>query len=160
MQIIRLLIFLFFLLVNNISYSIEKTIVCSLNEKGLTDKKIEIYLDINNQVVKTREYGKVKWNQTQNFLIKNNGYVWASPSPDLKSINIEAVTADLKKFYVDGYDIAISRDGFSRWLLMNNYTLDDVNKDPSITTKYIFSLINNNDKIENASFDWNCLILK
>ena len=160
MQIIKLIIFIFFLLVHNISHAIEKTIVCTLNEKNITDKKIEIFLDTNKQIVKTREYGKVKWNQTQDLLIKNNGYVWASPHSNLKGIDIQAVTEDLKKFYSDGYDIKLNRDDFSRWLLMNNYTEDDAIKEPTIITKYIFSLINNNNKIENASFDWNCLLLK
>ena len=76
------------------------------------------------------------------------------------SINIMALTKDLKSLFLDAYNITLNRKDFSRWLLMNNYTLDDVEKQPDLPTKYIFTLINENNKIKNLSFNWSCLILK
>ena len=156
----RTIFFIFFLSICNISHSIEKAVVCTLDDKRLPDRKMEVNLDTTTKIVKTREFGKSKWNQRQDFIVKNNGYIWASPAPDLSSINIMALTKDLKSLFLDAYNITLNRKDFSRWLLMNNYTLDDVEKQPDLPTKYIFTLINENNKIKNLSFNWSCLILK
>ena len=108
----RIIFFIFFLSICNISHSIEKAVVCTLDDKRLADRKMEVSLDTATKIVKTREFGKSKWNQRQDFIVKNNGYIWASPAPDLSSINIMALTKDLKSLFLDAYNITLNRKDF------------------------------------------------
>lgn len=144
-------ILIFFLFTSNL-YSIETSIACSL--EGIEDKK-EIKIVKKERKVYIRKLGITdRWQQNQDYLIKDLGIVWISPLPEDGMVELQSLTTSLKSHYSNVYDFKIDKNHFESWLLVNNIPYSKAQKDNEVIFNYIFEHVK--DKKPIYSYSWEC----
>lgn len=146
----KFIIFLFIALFPN--YLFATTIICSTDG---VDAKKEIKIVKEERKVYIRKYGITdRWQQNQDYVIKDLGIVWVSPWLEDNQVEISSLTTTLKSQRSNFYDFKIDKNHFESWLLANNIPLEKARKDRTVLFNYIYEHIK--DKPLVTFIDWKC----
>ena len=133
-------ILFYFLFINN-SFSESVSLVC---ETEGVDGKREVVINKDERKVYIRKVGSETWQQHQDYVEDDQFFVWLSPDIDNHSKDFLALEGLNKKTLINTqrfyeYDFSKSKEVFSKWMSLNNYSKDYVRDNPHLLTNFLIN---------------------
>jgi|ETNmetMinimDraft_11_1059920.scaffolds.fasta_scaffold35341_4 hypothetical protein len=133
-------ILFYFLFINN-SFSESVSLVCETED---FEGKREIVINKDESKVYIRKFGSETWQQHQDYVEDDQFFVWLSPDTDnnskdfliLEGLNKKTLI-HYQRFYE--YDFSKSKEVFSKWMSLNNYSEDYVRDNPHLLINFLIN---------------------